>query len=914
MRQGGGVPEASVNPSNRSDAPEIDPFDGADGLLELIQRCYLRPRFGDRREGLPLVCLVRAEADRDLLPAIDASLGGRARRRIPHTYLDLTAADPEADEGVRQLLARIAASLSSGPNSRSKRLRFPRLRLAAWLMKQDLRHDERGDEEEREPDRVLFARLRARDIYQERDEWFADGQIRSRGVPWWLQLALRIIPPVLFFLKVAGRWPFGTRYRWFLRQPYLSPGDPGSFIGFAERLTVGMVGEEDPHEVDLLLVNAFLEDLRSAYRPFPRSVFARRRTTYPMVLLDAITRDNGGYDLLRLINTVRNGTGGRFDPLLMVSASQKVPPDALELAARHEVNQARDALLAYEAWHRRLISARRARERTAWYLPLAVPDATPEAKSPEQRRTTQARLDAMDAMTVPSPPPWSRRWPLVLLALAVVAAGLVGFGRWSAAHCGQVGQAIHGRLRAVGNECVGISAGDYHFGIDGQSRAADRLAAVEQLVYRQNQAAARKHDSAPDRPYYTLVYMGILSSRNDDEALATPLQQVEGVATRQNIALGQSNPEDPLFRVLFANEGKGALQGETVANMVTARARGDRRIIGIVGLDDSRAVTINAIKDLYRAELPVITPTLSYDGLPDISPLYFQVNPGNDREAAIDAAFAKHKLHAKSVQIFSAGNRKDQYSVNLYDDVARHMKALGVRVEKPKSPGEFTLAGRASDGGKHACDRPDSLVYYAGRGSEVEDFLSGMQKGGCGSGKRPYVLADDDVARYVAEPVSRHQTPVPIYYGALAFVQRTTSAQVAFYRELDRLFAGINGNGRTADSNARTADSLDGHAALSYDAADAFAQAVGGRRNIEPGELWRRLRNVDFHGITGRIAFNDDGSERVPPRKQFGILHLNAASLKKPTVVGWCGDAYDPKTQRYGTAGAKPWCGTVDRK
>jgi hypothetical protein len=67
-----------------------------------------------------------------------------------------------------------------------------------------------------------------------------------------------------------------------------------------------------------LLVNAFLEDLRRAYLLRPWHLLRRRRMTYPMLLLDNIAVDNGGYLLLRLVNDVRNQVGV-FDPLLVVA-------------------------------------------------------------------------------------------------------------------------------------------------------------------------------------------------------------------------------------------------------------------------------------------------------------------------------------------------------------------------------------------------------------------------------------------------------------------------------------------------------------------------------------------------------------------------------------------------------------------
>ncbi|MGH3773943.1 MAG: hypothetical protein ACRDRW_21550 [Pseudonocardiaceae bacterium] len=49
-------------------------------------------------------------------------------------------------------------------------------------------------------------------------------------------------------------------------QRYLAPLQSVNFLGFAERLTKGVREPEDSGQIDKLLVHAFLQDLRQAYR------------------------------------------------------------------------------------------------------------------------------------------------------------------------------------------------------------------------------------------------------------------------------------------------------------------------------------------------------------------------------------------------------------------------------------------------------------------------------------------------------------------------------------------------------------------------------------------------------------------------------------------------------------------------
>ncbi len=116
---------------------------------------------------------------------------------------------------------------------------------------------------------------------------------------------------------------------WFMRkQTYMVPRHSRNFLNFATRLTVGHRGPENEPSVKKLLVHAFLEDLRVAYRrtrlKFLPRIKGCRRTGYVVLLVDNATAKNGAVELLRLISDVRNETG-QFDPLLVIAAGEDVP-------------------------------------------------------------------------------------------------------------------------------------------------------------------------------------------------------------------------------------------------------------------------------------------------------------------------------------------------------------------------------------------------------------------------------------------------------------------------------------------------------------------------------------------------------------------------------------------------------------
>ncbi|MGH3429550.1 MAG: hypothetical protein ACRDQZ_18615, partial [Mycobacteriales bacterium] len=285
-------------------------------------------------------------------------------------------------EGVRKILRDAANELAKHPNRHASRFRFQLFALLDWLMDREFSQDTAARERE------LRKELRKEDITQRWDTLTSIGDALPSDSGWlrWPFAALRMLPQLIFLVAVTGRVPMlSRRYRWFLRQRYLSPEITGGLLSFAGRLTKGQWVLEDKEQVARLLVSSFLEDIRRAYRWRPWQLWRARRMTYVTLLLDNITRANGGYTTLRLINEVRNEVG-RFDPLLVLSASRKVPPDAGAIPGRPHYD-AEHALDAYQEWQNSIFADRRKHGVTAWYLPLRIPGvpSEPEREKAEQR-------------------------------------------------------------------------------------------------------------------------------------------------------------------------------------------------------------------------------------------------------------------------------------------------------------------------------------------------------------------------------------------------------------------------------------------------------------------------------------------------------------------------------------------------
>lgn len=366
-----------VTPEPSGSVPDGLPAGGVE-LLSLLTRLLRRPRRGDHR--LPVIWLVRAVAGSDPGALLRRFVGRGVGRRVPHAVLDLAVRRDISD--VPALLRELHRQLSLEAFG-AARLRFRHYPLADWLMQQTLGvgTGPAGPADSADPAdpadsgrATLVRRLRDRRGRRPVDEPQVSGE---SGVGTALQVLLwllrRAVPSVVFRIAVSGRVPVvGGQYRWFMRQQYLAPRQSVTFLGFAERLTAGWRDGEQPAQVDKLLLHAFLEDLRQAYRRRVWRPGDWRRTAYPVLLLDGVTVGSVGHTLARLLNDVRNETG-RNDPLLVVALAAEPPP---ELPGTRPLREADDAV---DEWAEAVTETRRLRRPAAWLVALRpdADDATP---------------------------------------------------------------------------------------------------------------------------------------------------------------------------------------------------------------------------------------------------------------------------------------------------------------------------------------------------------------------------------------------------------------------------------------------------------------------------------------------------------------------------------------------------------
>jgi ABC-type branched-subunit amino acid transport system substrate-binding protein len=585
-----------------------------------------------------------------------------------------------------------------------------------------------------------------------------------------------------------------VRYRWFTRQTYVQGHRSSDFLGFALDVFNRPFREGEPDEpLDLLLVAAFLEDLRQAYRRGRRRA-AWARVVYPAVVIDVFPEGHISRRFLRLLEQVRRD-GETFDPLV-VAAGFATQAEASALSRSVQVPLASLAVAdltdVADVWSDHLADRRRAATfGTRREIRVDVASGDGSGTEPVHR---------------PRRRPWPAHPALPWIVMgALFAASLTVIGVQTVRYC-EPDSVWH----AANGECVGVTDGSYVFN--------NRLSGVEGRIRTLND-----HVVGSGKPYVTIVYLGAMSvdpaAKNpQDDLLAGAHGELVGLSIAQE-ERNRTN-EAPLLRVLLANSGSKVRYAKEVAERIRAQSSHDRTIVAVVGFGQSKQQTQDAIDELSKAALPMVGTTNTYDDTArsrnGFSPYYFRLAPPNRRLAEHAAYWATHGrlagLKVTSADVFYDASKDELYSGNLAKDFQAAFTAGGVnRVRMLSYTDPSQIPGEVQE----ACQRPSQIFYYTGRSDEFRSFLNELDSTSCG-GRPRVVLAGDEVTKYVSDnrmEIGRNHS-VRLYYTPLASEGAWGDQPHPFFTDFDPVVDGLLG--KNAPQNERPSRI---YAAMAYDAA-----------------------------------------------------------------------------------------------
>ncbi|WP_245847979.1 hypothetical protein [Lentzea kentuckyensis] len=901
-------------------------------LLDVIRGLCDRPGFFYRSkteevvgdQPLPLLYLESEASPTPFLHALEHKLD-EGRPAIPHAYVDVSAVGAEVDKRwppearetkpLLPLLDVLSHRLSEVHVGSERLTRFDHYRLVDWLTSKRLPRKPGRD------DRASVIEL----LRQWTGRSAQDGEALNRAVDAFIpNLVTRLGLGLVAWVgsKAGFRW-LGKRVpglaresKWFMRgQNFALPNHSIEFFGFAERLTLGRRESENEDQIKLLLVHAFLEDLRIAYRRRRRFLPRRagfRRTAYIPVLLDGVTEGNGGWELLELINVVRNETG-ELDPLLVIAASSVQPALSQRLGTTPLAPE--EAAEALTTWREELPRKRQMLAPDARYLMIRLPFPRPDKKKWTSTPAFQA-----------APVRWlakSRRLEAIITAVVVVLLlpGFVTVQNHIQANCSIVGSAISPgvstRLMDVaGNlECVGYSANSSQvFGSN------ERLRWTQQAVFAQNEEAERLHEADPSRPFVSLVYFSSLTHKDTNpDADHSRAEELEGMLVKQRQQNVPSQTE-PLLRVVIANGGAMMQRApEVLREMLTPLLERDAGIIGVVGLDRSVTETKDVITELGALGVPTIGTTLTEASLPTRSSMYFQLIPGNVRQADLVRRYAQHVAATKVTIYHPPLNKGDVYLDDLVNVLGKELANAKVNLQAvpwARSPQEVPS--------QCVEDHSSELVFYAGREEGFGEFLRAIGRDCYDKNRLPRIVADDAIIRFIAQKASRVQDSLAgmrVSYVSMAglvvlagkpCVEGKPSPQTRGGLPLDAFCAGYSRLNQEIQESSLPAEDKPvkpwpgEHLGVAYDAAGLFLEAV---RNAQSrlaglpvhtphrGAIGAEFRELEFFGATGRTDFS---ASRIGEQRNFTILELTDIHDfgQQPTCVFLTGDLYGPDSPR----------------
>lgn len=911
--------------------------DGGQKLLSLIDDMRARPTW--RQGDLPLpTLLIRGEAN----DVADAAAALRSRRNPqPRAFVTVYAAaeTQPRHEVFADVLRHAAEQLASAAPRGEAKIRFPLLYHVIWLLGLDL--PEKRTEIDAYVKRAVTSRSRRISLTTDDQgpqsvranvrayiegpltAWFAFASLFNVAwflawnvslLPIFLSIAISVVGIIAHIWVVSRSWAGNLRYRWFSRQPYAwseheKLGDrPTDAISFAIRVirlryTIGDPGNKpDSHtatrhardresanaQLELLLVNAFLEDLRQAYDRSLWKIWRRvtwTRTIYPMLLVDGKCAP-----LAERFEQVRTQTA-TSDPLFLVA----MPTEGDELSGLHpnqvlpDVVRPEDVDRVWRAWRVRLEQDRRVGSRRTLLVDVDG---------------DHARLLQADG-SIPRP---ARRKPfLSQLWVPVVLVTALAVGPAVYVVAAQFGKCQFGIKRVETGECVGVGVNGFVFD--------DRLRSVTGRIEANNRKVMESGS-----PYGTVYHLGAFSvprslAAGAGDLLADAHGELAGAALLQEFLIDNSkDPTIPLLRILPVNAGSEYHYAPEAADAMLDQLDSHRNVVGVIGANESRESVRQALKKLSVRAVPVITTTATYDDLSRIGgnniPTVFPLAPSNTELARHAAHWAKEGVKdlrdpakrfvlgpAKSVAVLADATSDDLYASDLG---ARFKAAFGEGAEEFPFSGADGIQPIINKICRDATSMPD-LIYYAGRSSQFGEFYNAASNACPGI----TVLAGDAVTEYVNDRASRLiDARIKIFYTPLASEDSWTDVldrhKKTFYQDFKNLLDELKLNeDRQQPSSAYAAMAFDAANALMQAVKDAYrAQRAGDSDTHEINRAGVTLaleRLSPIYGASGLIhlhAGKDNHQPRDRPVMLISITVPTGERQTKQEVVAQCGELY----------------------
>lgn len=477
-------------------------------------------------------------------------------------------------------------------------------------------------------------------------------------------------------------------------------------------------------------------------------------------------------------------------------------------------------------------------------------------------------------------PAQSRSWwrritlPVKIASIAVVILLVTGAGYWVYIELRTCGPDVD----LVGGQCIGVT--------DGTVQLSPNLADVLGKIREANERVDRS-----GRHAVSVAYLAGLPAPSSNEALEVTLRhELEGAYLAQRQA-NQNENQEPLIRLLVANDGERSQQWQRVVSALVDKVDGPERLVAVVASGQTVTARQEAVGSLTTQGIPVIASRLTGDTLiptagdPAAVQGLARLAPSNSDQTAAAAAHLKLEPDTKRALLIQNTDPGDTYSQSLGDAFRRTFPDGTHEVLDPTetyNPRLGGVEGTMRDMLTTICPREPDVIFFAGRSTDLEAFVKALPNRPC-PGLRINLVTGSDAVDF-ANSVAQDSGELRQGLSAHASVQYTVLAHPGSWEASPDSFAQGSRNSFRSDCEdcfpaIFPGEPLDdGAAIMGHDALHTAVTAIRTREGInDKPELiiqkFKRLHGPQaVPGASGWISLDEHGN---PINKAVPILEVN---------------------------------------
>lgn len=428
----------------------------------------------------------------------------------------------------------------------------------------------------------------------------------------------------------------------------------------------------------------------------------------------------------------------------------------------------------------------------------------------------------------------------------------------------------------VDGQCIGVTDGRVHLTHD--------LVGVLDKIRQENEEVDRS-----GLPSVSVAYLLPLPKSRNNAFAVSLRHELQGAYLAQRIANGtKTKAEEPLLRLLVANDGDSAEHWQGVTTALAEEVDGPRRLVAVIATGQTLAGRQEAIKELAVDHgIPVIASQLTGDHLTPPttqSPVQGLVRlaPSSSDQVAAAVASLKREPGIARALLVQSTDPDDGYSKSLGDAFLTAFPDDMHTVLSPAEEYNPQLGGVASTMKRmlaNICQQKPDVIFFAGHGQELVEFVKALPERPCDL--RINIMTADSAASFTTTVAEDHDEQLRRSMEANMVVRYTTLAHPASWEVAKGSFKpGLSGLFRSSceevcfDAFFRGESLDDGSAIIGYDAITTATIAIrpGGTPNDTPDLIIQEFNRLHgpraVAGASGWISL-DNGN---PINKAVPIL------------------------------------------